>query len=429
MIDGLLEALGAIGYAFDTPGALLRGALIGRPGERASGREMLEALGYSANQEGLDLGDVLGFGAEMVLDPLNLLPGYAALKGAKHLKRTKALNKASDALLETGGMPAEIAAKTLVRDPVTGQPTRLYHGTTNVFDRFDPSKQGDNLFSEGSEVAAYLTDDPTIASSYAGDIPFIPDNVAPLNVRMQFADVRNPYNMDNSDLLELSNLSSLDDMPGEVVDAVLNNLDPLDDDELLRVGSYHFDYPPEKWTDVLTDAEREALKQVKTADAALKLSGLPYNNNDIANLTNSLLNSGRLRDVFGRRGGNESVYSALGYLHKGPEGRGPVAEAIRHNHENTLLPGMAPNSDYFFHTEANKHLRNAGYDAIQHLGGTRAGRGDHLHNVTIPFEVDQIYSPWVVPDRIAETRGGYPGAILGFETAKAANQYQQNRLR
>jgi hypothetical protein len=76
----LRDVLGGIGYAVDTPGALLRGVLAGKPGQRATGRDVLR---LGENKPGLDAGDVAGFLAEMVLDPVNLVGGALAVKGAK----------------------------------------------------------------------------------------------------------------------------------------------------------------------------------------------------------------------------------------------------------------------------------------------------------------------------------------------------------
>ncbi len=83
MSNPLLDALGSVSYALDTPGAYLRGALSGKLGERASGREMLQNWGVAGeDQPGLDWGDIGGFGAEMVLDPLSLAgPALGAIKG------------------------------------------------------------------------------------------------------------------------------------------------------------------------------------------------------------------------------------------------------------------------------------------------------------------------------------------------------------
>lgn len=104
---GIMDAVEGIGYALDTPRALAHGAVANiadavrgrksRDSWRASGRDMLESLGVlDANQEGLDAGDVAGMGAEMFLDPLNLVGAGIAtklLKGNKLRNLTKKIPK------------------------------------------------------------------------------------------------------------------------------------------------------------------------------------------------------------------------------------------------------------------------------------------------------------------------------------------------
>ena len=87
----LWDAMQFLGNALDTPGSVARGLLAGEgqralagifyPHQRVSGREMLENWGaVGENQDGLDLGDVAGFGAELLTDPTNLAGGMAFLK-------------------------------------------------------------------------------------------------------------------------------------------------------------------------------------------------------------------------------------------------------------------------------------------------------------------------------------------------------------
>lgn len=92
-MNALLDALGYIGSSLDKPGAAVRGALSGDmgqlanlipfsdamgitdPEQRVSGRDMLQSWGaVGENQEGFDLGDVAGFGAEMLTNPLSYVP-------------------------------------------------------------------------------------------------------------------------------------------------------------------------------------------------------------------------------------------------------------------------------------------------------------------------------------------------------------------
>lgn len=94
-----LSALGYIGGVLDKPRRALWGAVGGKPREllnmvvpfsdalgvtdekdAISGRDALEAAGIlGPNEEGLDLGDVVGFGAEVLGDPLTYVGGLGAV--------------------------------------------------------------------------------------------------------------------------------------------------------------------------------------------------------------------------------------------------------------------------------------------------------------------------------------------------------------
>jgi hypothetical protein len=80
---------------------------------------MLEDLGVlGANTEGLDAGDVGGFAAEIILDPLNLIG--APLAGLKAARAGKALANNARAMkaVEAGAMPAELYARSAVKRPL-----------------------------------------------------------------------------------------------------------------------------------------------------------------------------------------------------------------------------------------------------------------------------------------------------------------------
>lgn len=103
LFDALLSAAEAAGNVVDTPGAAIRSALVGEnpieaifnTKKRKSGRELLEHYGLvRPNDEGLDAGDIAGFLAESLLDPLNLIGGGVTAKLAKGLSRAKKTNKA-----------------------------------------------------------------------------------------------------------------------------------------------------------------------------------------------------------------------------------------------------------------------------------------------------------------------------------------------
>lgn len=89
-----MSLLDTLSYVADTPGALLRGLLAGKPGSRATGRE---ALHLGPNKPGFDSGDIPGFLAELLLDPVNLIGGAGIAKGAKYLSKASKARKAGKA--------------------------------------------------------------------------------------------------------------------------------------------------------------------------------------------------------------------------------------------------------------------------------------------------------------------------------------------
>ena len=113
----LWNTVGGIGYALDTPGALLRGLLAGAPGKRKSGRQLLETYGLlGKNTEGLDAGDVAGFAADVVLDPINLLGGAAVGKLAKILSAAKKAKLARNTARTFGASVADDAAASVINN-------------------------------------------------------------------------------------------------------------------------------------------------------------------------------------------------------------------------------------------------------------------------------------------------------------------------
>lgn len=127
-----MSVLDDIFYALDTPGAYARGALSGRFGQRASGQDVLRAWGMN------DPNKWAGIAAEMVLDPINLIPGGIGLKALRGAKAATQANRAARIMIRKGAMPAELAATT--KAGVGGKPTLLMHGTQATFDKIDPSK-------------------------------------------------------------------------------------------------------------------------------------------------------------------------------------------------------------------------------------------------------------------------------------------------
>ena len=92
----LIGGLDYIAQTLDKPGAAFRGLLAGQPGQllnlipfsdtlgitdpttKVYGRDLLDQWGLlGTNQPGLDVGDVAGFGLEVLADPLNWVFGPA----------------------------------------------------------------------------------------------------------------------------------------------------------------------------------------------------------------------------------------------------------------------------------------------------------------------------------------------------------------
>jgi len=160
----LADIVGGVGYALDTPGALLRGALAGAPGTRKSGRELLETYGLlGQNTEGLDAGDVAGFAADVVLDPINLLGGAAATKLAKTLSRASKARKA--ATMADNAASAASKAPSLYRG--VARPMKVGPG-------IPPHEIEEQLRRGGDWVARYLNAQPTVAGNVVNPRSGIP---------------------------------------------------------------------------------------------------------------------------------------------------------------------------------------------------------------------------------------------------------------
>ena len=199
-MPSLLEILGMAGNALDLPGSSVRDLFKLRnpldqwrtpfsDENRTSGRELAEAMGLTGAAAGVG-----GFGAEMLLDPTNLIGGGLLAKLFGKAAKAKAANRgieAANALsLEqraAGFMPEEIAELTKIVDE-TGQPKRLYHGTHEAFDSFSPTSSGIFFSPDARYASAYASPQALRRRLLEGDV--VPDP-AP-NVRMAYIDSRNP---------------------------------------------------------------------------------------------------------------------------------------------------------------------------------------------------------------------------------------------
>lgn len=99
MSNPLSDIIGFAGDALDVPGSVFRGLLAGEgtraisgimdPGQRVGGTEMLRNWGVLGPDSGFG-GDLAGIAASIATDPLTLLGGWGALKGASKLGKLRA---------------------------------------------------------------------------------------------------------------------------------------------------------------------------------------------------------------------------------------------------------------------------------------------------------------------------------------------------
>lgn len=234
-MSALLDAILGFGSGaldvLDMPGSYARGALAGQFGERLGGREMLEEWGVlGENEEGLDTGDVAGFGVDVVVDPLNLIGLGLAGKTARGAKAAKASNQSSEAMRAAGAMPEEIAAVTKMVDD-SGRPVPYYASELDTVE------------------GAY----PLMRSDQAGDL----SKNHGLNPKPQkyFVDARNPLDM-NRPLTkdEFSRMSKISDQIRK------DNLDDLriyDPASFMRAARKK-EFAAESLHDAVADAKRIA---------------------------------------------------------------------------------------------------------------------------------------------------------------------------
>ena len=214
-----MAGLGALGNLADLPGSAARDLLAGKglagsfdqfstpfsDGNRTSGRELLRHYGM-AGQDDTWGNFAGGLAVEAATDPLNLIGGGWLKQAAKARSAAMNANRGIDAANATsmaqraaGFMPEETIQHL---HPVMLGPDRmpktLYHGTKHVFDQYDVGKL-DPYSQYGAGI--YTTMDPHVASEYVEKgAPYISrrtgDVLAPGNVKMHYADVRKPFDVD-----------------------------------------------------------------------------------------------------------------------------------------------------------------------------------------------------------------------------------------
>lgn len=420
-MNPLLDALGWVGETLDKPGRALRGLLAGRPGELAnlvpfsdtrgwtdpsqsvSGRNLLEnwgALAPKGEDEGFGLGDIAGMGLEAALDPTNFV-GAGALKRLIGIRRTAAGSNAlrdanlaknlrTEELISKGAMPQEVARATKAVD-AAGNPVATYHGTPHAFDMYDPAKMDpEGLFGPGP--GGYHTVNPDMANTYidkgatdrtqlalkagaemeainrlknSGDFGYLArhDYRRPLSYETELAELQKVFeqaNLPRSQRITgvYADPSTLQSVLGDLVD-VEQFVSPRNvRKEFLDIRN-PFDIESRISMDQLSDLSRRITgnpnyirKPVSLGERELGMSGQDF--------YDKLVRSAALAD----------------------------------EHSPGLLSKFLGLSEK---ESVNNILQDLGYDAIQHMGGGRAGGGEIMHQVYIPFSPKQVYKPLVAP--------------------------------
>lgn len=427
MLQTLADVLAGIGYVADTPGALARGVLAGRPGERLGGREMLESWGaVGPNRDGLDAGDAWGLGADMLFDPLNLIGAGWLTKLMAGNKAIRKSNAASAALRAAGAMPEEVAKLTkikgvpeyeelranygngktaiekLFRVRQSDQPMRMYHGTSRAFDKYDMSRMSDeSLYGKG----IYTTSDPHVASEYT--------------------------NVSAPDPLVTTPLPGIEDAYRKIM--------------ARRLGGYP-DYIKSNTMSRIADDDVARKEAVDLLDSSRYINDPEYTS-DYASLLKHAKQTGgsgqnvRMQYIDARNpfDADAPLDDAAGQIRKRAEeiyANGPAVKYIPHPVTVSALNDVRKQAadelrdigpsligrhahewfEKYSPLGANKELAGFGYDAITHKGGSIVGSKPHF--VTVAFDPSQIYSPYIAPAlRDQHRTGTLLSALLGYNVA------------
>lgn len=379
-MSALLDALMTVGAALDTPGAILRNSLAGQnpfqglfnPEERTTGRGLLEQWGIlDENTPGLDAGDVAGFGVDVALDPLNILGLGLAGKTARAASKIEAANKASEAMRAAGAMPEEIAVLTKAVDE-SGNPARLFHGTTASFDNYDASKlDPEALFGRG----VYTTENPAIARTYGP------------HLREHFMDARNPFMADEAvSLDDLGNLNLTPEDYAKMSDSAATRTRNAYNEALNRSREEHLD---------------QILRDMQKGKSKAREMGIEHK--FLKRLSDPEVNA-RLQPEMGaaKELAKTKALRELGAM--------PNPEITGHDLYKIVGEGE------------NHVLKALGYDSVFHEGGHILGTTPH--NVRIAFDPSRIYAPEIAP-ALQDVPGVSPllAAILGQNILQTAGGF------
>jgi hypothetical protein len=395
ILRGAGQALGGALNVVDLPGSMARDAFGGQnpvdqlgnawwsdAGNRSTGRDMLRNWGAAGDQDtwGNWAG---GMAAEVVTDPLNLIPGVSLAKHAGKLGKVKAANKAIDAgnalslqQRAMGFMPEEIAKQTKIA--TEAGPTRMYHGTGHAFDQYDASKlAGDALYGKG----IYTTDNPHIASEYVEKgMPSqdqIRDYYTPGRVLSQpheYGQIGQPVKV----------MGYQPPNPDDVID--LNShvlLERLDEAQANQWGKqWEYKVPPS-----LKDVGNSNVKMhYLDIRNPLNADG-KYWGDDLPMPLRGPLQKSKREHV------RSLVEFARDLQDEGKDFPGTLKPMIARRFAERNDVGMT--GEAIYGKVGREGLPELGFDGVVHEGGKRMGTVPH--NVAIAFDPSQVYKPYIAP--------------------------------
>jgi hypothetical protein len=406
LLNALGDAVGGIGYLADTPGAYLRGALGGKPGERLSGEDMLKNWGVHAGPLG-------GFAAEAVLDPTALLGlGGSAFKAGKfalnhtddlsHLAGTAATAAKRFAADESGALrPFQKIGHRADPDFLNKQ--EWFHGTATpglTARTIDPMKTNPNgLFGRG----IYKTLDPFTAGEYAeartkdaakdwADRSI--GNVSPLlrkdrdmarSVSSGLVDALGGHTHFWSDIGRLEKELAFDMKQGS---STRSSLPGIVTGDVFHRASYVPDSIPainsvlaKHGIPVMSAPEHAIYKAKSNVGNVLDLDQPPD-----AHLLEALRGMTEKLVPKYRESYPGSLTTPIDWIEDAMRGENVLSSDVLEAAKPSAYMDVR-NSDPLIQA-----LREAGYDAMTHQGGVRAGGGKNLHQVLITLDPNDTLS-------------------------------------
>lgn len=359
-----------------------------------------------------------------VISGKGILNALRARRGAQSANAgIRSANATSLAQRARGYLPEEAVEHiSPLLKTADGTPKRMYHGTPESFDNYSLAHDSsENLFGKG----VYTTDNPHVASEYASKEGGLRVSDGAMSVLQRHAAQVDPFDLqtlqslnkgmgylqrspDPNPVLLKSNLGPVADrigddlveeMPQNVRMQYLNVKKPFDMEALHPVSSLPSIKGGERLRDYLArhvDTHRDNVRFHTSRARNQKLAAGAVEPETADAIRRSFVQRNFPAGVTGDR------YARY------------VEDATENMNSRTSGSNAIP-----------KVLQKLGYDGITHAGGKRMGTIDH--NVAIAFDPSQVYQPYIAKRLASELP--VPSAPLGLATGTAAYNVAARGLR